>query len=237
MPDQANSRWMPTSPHREAILEALRRGRAHLEERGHNRSPLLVFEDGGAMELALARLVDGKLVAVADAALPEANTRHVDVCGTIDELKRLLEGPTAEGPNGVSSPQASRAPSGPASGMEVALLDHALSMLERMHERLGAYRGFQERLAALAAEMAALQPPDHAPAPALAEELRRHMAAEEPPAGERLQEMFALAEAIREIAGNTEQVLYRYRDLAIEVGRLYDEIRGAREWEKPRTEE
>jgi hypothetical protein len=91
MTDCADSRWMPPSPHREAILDVLRRGRAHIEERGHDLSPLFVYEDGGAMELSLLRVVDGTLMAVADAALPETSTKHVDVCGTIDELKRLWE--------------------------------------------------------------------------------------------------------------------------------------------------
>lgn len=120
MEDYADSRWMPPSPHQEAILEILRRGRAHLEDRGHDLSPLLVYEDGGAMELHLMRLVDGKLVAVAGAALPETTTKHVDVCGTIDELKRLWE----EQPELVdSNPEQLQ-----------ALLDHALQMVRRIEQ-------------------------------------------------------------------------------------------------------
>ena len=47
--------WLPPSPHREAVLDVLSDGRAHLVERGHRVPPLLVFEDGGAMELPSAR--------------------------------------------------------------------------------------------------------------------------------------------------------------------------------------
>ena len=85
MSDIASSRWMPPSPHREAILHALAQGRAHIEERGHHLSPLFVYEDGGAMELALMRVVDGRLIAVTDAQLPET---MASIC--ISRLSKLL---------------------------------------------------------------------------------------------------------------------------------------------------
>lgn len=216
MSDFADSRWMPPSPHREAIMKALGKGRAHIEERGHNLPPLFVYEDGGAMELHLMRLVDGRLIAVAEAQLPETSTRHVDVCGTVDELKRILE----------HEPE--RADAHPEE--LVALLDHALAMLRRMEQRLGAYRDFARAVSERAGEMARLEHPDHAPVPDLAEQLRRRISAGGAEVTRHLREVFAAAEAIRKIAGDTEQVLYRHRDLAIEVGRLYEQIRGAREW-------
>jgi hypothetical protein len=222
MSDLADSRWMPPSPHREAILKELEKGRAHLEPRGHNLSPLFVYEDGGAMELALMRLVDGRLVAVADAALPASSTKHVDVCGTVDELERIWEH------------EPDHAAADPAELL--ALLDHIMAMLGRMEQRLGAYREFGEALAECAAEMAAQAHPDHAPAPALAADLRAHIAAGHSVATGHVDEMVDLAEAVRKIAGDSELVLYRYRDLCIEVGGLYEAIRGARDW-RPRTEE
>lgn len=214
----ASSRWMPPSPHREAILDALKRGRAHLEERGHNLSPLFVYEDGGAMELALMRVVDGRLVAVAEAQLPETSTKHIDVCGTIDELKRLWE----EEP-GVADEHPEHL---------LTLLEHALGMLGRIQQRLQAYRSFAEAIADLSAQLNALEHPDHGPAPALAEQLRVPIRAGGAAVTEQLEQMYEAAEAIRKIAGDSEQVLYRYRDLAIEVGAAYEQIRGARQWQR-----
>lgn len=97
MSDIANSRWLPSSPHREAILHALGQGRAHIEERGHHLSPLFVYEDGGAMELALMRVVDGRLVAVADAQLPETSPSMLMCAGPWTNW-------SACGPSGRKSP-------------------------------------------------------------------------------------------------------------------------------------
>jgi hypothetical protein len=218
MSDIADSRWMPPSPHREAILHELGRGRAHIEERGHHLSPLFVYEDGGAMELALMRLVDGRLIAVADAKLPETSTKHVDVCGTVDELERLW----AEQPE-----LADEAPE-----QWLALISHALAMCARMKQRLDAYGAFSDRVAAIAGGLAALEGPDHSPAPEYAARIREHIAAGGEHVRGHVPEMCELAEAIRKIAGDSELVLYRYRDLAIELGALYEEVRGGREWRK-----
>ena len=49
------NRWLPSPPHREEILKVIEAGRAHIEERGHNVPPLLIFEDGGAIELPRVR--------------------------------------------------------------------------------------------------------------------------------------------------------------------------------------
>lgn len=222
MDDYADSRWMPPSPHREAILEQLRRGRAHIEERGHGLSPLFVYEDGGAMELSLMRLVDGRLVAVADAALPETSTKHVDVCGTLDELKRLWE----EHPELADTDP----------DQLLQLLGHAVGMLRRMKHRLEAYRSFAEAVSGRAAEMLQLKHPDHTPVSALADRLQSFIRQGGRTVAANLEAMFDAAESIRAIANESEQVLYRYRDLAIEVGALYEDIRGARQWQRPAVE-
>jgi len=59
-----------------------------------------------------------------------------------------------------------------------------------------------------------------------------HIAAGGANVRENVPEMCDLAEAIRKIAGDSELALYRYRDLTIGLGALYEEIRGAREWRK-----
>lgn len=220
MSDLTDSRWMPPSPHREAILNQLGKGRAHLEPRGHNLSPLFVYEDGGAMELSLMRLVDGRLMAVADAALPENSTRHVDVCGTVDELERIWEHDPAYARDHADELQ--------------MLLDHIMAMLKRMEQRLEAYQEFSAAVSERAAEMTAQMPPDHDPAPALAAELREHLAAGHSAETGHFDRMVELAEALRKIAGDSELVLYRFRDLSIELGQLYEGIRGARDW-KPKS--
>lgn len=219
MTDYTDSRWMPPSPHREAIVHSLKTGRAHIQERGHGLCPLFVYEDGGAMELSLMRLVDGQLIAVADAALPPTSTRHIDVCGTIDELQALWER------------QPELADNDPERLLE--LLDHAMGMLRRMHGRLEAYRRFSEEVAARVQEMERLVHPDHGPAPELHAELCRRVRHGGDAVASSLESMVATAEAIRKIAGDSEQVLYRYRDLAIEIGALYEDIRGGRQWRRP----
>ena len=50
-----NRKWLPPSPHREEILKAVESGAAYIKERGHNIPPLLVFEDGGVIELPKVR--------------------------------------------------------------------------------------------------------------------------------------------------------------------------------------
>lgn len=48
-------RWLPPPPHREAILDFLKQGRASLLPRGEGEAPLVEFEDGGVMELDKVR--------------------------------------------------------------------------------------------------------------------------------------------------------------------------------------
>ena len=81
--------------------------------------------------------------------------------------------------------------------------------------------------------MSRLEHPDHAPAPMLHEQLRGLVGAGASAVTQSLDALFAIAEDIRKIAGDSEQALYRYRDLAIEVGGLYEAIRGGRAWERP----
>lgn len=110
------------------------------------------------------------------------------------------------------------------------LLDHAMRMLRRIEQRMDAYREFSEALGERVAEMRKLAHPDHGPAPTLAKELSEAIAGGASTISANLESIFATAEAFRKIAGDSEQVLYRYRDLAKEVGALYEGIRGGRAW-------
>lgn len=48
-------KWLPPSPHREAVIDFLKHGRASLIPRDENEAPLMAFEDGGMMELDKVR--------------------------------------------------------------------------------------------------------------------------------------------------------------------------------------
>lgn len=84
-----------------------------------------------------------------------------------------------------------------------------------------------------AAALDELEHPDHTPAPLLHRKLSDTVQAGGAAVTANLEALFATAEALRKIAGDSELVLYRYRDLAIEIGGLYEDIRGAREWQRP----
>ena len=46
-----NRRWLPPPPHVDKVVEAVLNGSAHIEKRGHHEAPLVIFEDGGVIEL------------------------------------------------------------------------------------------------------------------------------------------------------------------------------------------
>lgn len=210
-----DSRWWPPSPHREEILKIIERGRAHLEAQGHGRPPLLVYEDGGAMELPKVRYVNGQFTA-SDGSEPEhQTTRFLDVCGTVDELKRLLRERPSE-----ATPERLR-----------ELLDDAGYMLARMQRRLSEYAQFASRVSTLATRLQAIQPPDLQPAQEALAALRTLLQT----LPDDVEQPNQLAEQVRDVANRMEQTLYPYRDLAIELGALYEEIRGARQWRRKDT--
>jgi hypothetical protein len=208
----ADSPWMPPSPHKEAVLERLARGRAHIEEQGHGKPPLLVHEDGGIIELHKARLGSWDLYSEDTAEAPEGSTKHVDVCGTIDEIEAWLK----EEPTGAQSDPARLD----------ALLKHALYMSSRMQRRWEAYRAFAAQVAEVAARMRAVAGPNCAELEQHAQEVREAAARGD------LEHVVAHAEAIRDVANALEKTLRQYRDAATQLAALYEDIRGARDWSK-----
>lgn len=215
---EVENRWMPPSPHREAVLEFLKRGRAHIEERGHNVPPLLVFEDGGVMELPLARYKDGNF-SPAEEATSARQTSYYDVCGTIDELEKLLK----------EKPE--MAESAPSRIFE--LIDDACYMLSRMQRRREKYREFADAVASVSQRLSQIAGPNTENAYQKADELRDILKNDRDKVTERLEELFEKAEGIRDVANRMEkEVLYAYRDLARELGQIYAQIRGSRKWVK-----
>ncbi len=213
----AQSRWLPPPPHREAVLQLIAAGRAHVEEQGHGKPPLLVHEDGGVLELPLVRIGGRGVVAESKSSEALRLTRHGDVCGCLDEIEAWLQ----EDPAGLENDPARLD----------TLLSDALYMCGRMERRLQAYRAYAARIAALAAQMQALTGPDTGGLAQAAEDLRRDAAtgAAVTPGG--AQGITRRAEAMRDVANGLESALRQCRGAATELGALYERIRGARNWD------
>jgi hypothetical protein len=222
MPDCfKENRWLPPSPHKEEVLKRIETGRAHIEERGHNIPPLLVFEDGGVIELPKVRYMmthrGMELVAVDDFS-PRGQTKHNDVCGTIDELKGLLK----ENPDLLeSNPDHFN-----------RLLDDACYMTNRMQRRRENYREFAAELASLCERMAAIEGPETEQTYKKSEEIRAILRDSPEAIMSKLEEIYELAEGIRDVANNLESCLSAYKKVAIEVGGLYENIKSGRNWKR-----
>ena len=214
-----DTRWLPPSPHKEAVLQMLRNGRAHIEERGHNLPPLLVFQDGGVLELPRVRVKDnGKDFWQDNAgASGSPQTKHCDICGSLDELKQLL----ADEPE-LARTQPTRL---------TRLLDDVDYMLSRLVRRRECYEAFIAEVQAAALKTQHIATPDVAAAQAEAAELR--LAVSQGPASirRRLEELHARAERFRDVANASEKVVREHRDAAIAIGKAFRTIRGARNWD------
>jgi len=215
---EIGNRWLPPSPHREAVLEQIEKARCHLEERGHGVAPLAVFEDGGVMELPRVRFDPKRrgFYQAEEGVGTGRQTAHCDVCGTIDELKALLQAnPKLE------KPQLDRA---------LLLLDDACYMIGRMERRHQAYDRFGSALAALTERLRAVVYPDPLVAPTKADEIRKAIQAMPEGHAAQVPRLHELAETIRDVANHQEQAMRVQKGLAIEAARLYGDIRGARNW-------
>ena len=198
-------------------MDFLNKGRAHLEERGHNVPPLLVFEDGGVMELPKARYKDGNFSP--DESSPiSRQTNYNDVCGTIDEFKNLLQ----------NQPQL--AESDPTRLFE--LIDDVCYLLSRMQRRRETYKDAVDSAAQVLERMKQVAGPDTNDAYEKADMLKDFLKESPDKVTQELEDLFNLAEGMRDVANRMEQeVLYPFRELFIELGEIYYQIRGSRAWE------
>lgn len=216
--ENMDNRWFPPSPHKEAIIEFLNKGRAHIEERGHNTPPLLVFEDGGVMELPKVRYKDGNF-SPDESSQASRQTNYSDVCGTIDEFKKLLQN------------QPEIAESNPTRLFE--LVDDVCYLLSRMQRRREAYKASVDSISSVLEQMQKVAGPNTDDAYQKADVLKDILKNDPDKVTEKLEELFSLAEGMRDVANRMEQeVLYPFRELFIQLGEIYYQVRGSRAWEK-----
>ncbi|MBT3379300.1 MAG: hypothetical protein HN742_43100 [Lentisphaerae bacterium] len=217
MIDETN-RWLPPSPHREAVLEQIRRGRAHIEERGHGEPPLLVFQDGGVLELPRARAQENQVdFWQAPAETPATRqTAYSDICGSTDELKHMM----TEQPELADGAQEEM----------LKLLDDMDYMLGRLAMRRIKYEAFVEAVRAVLEKADEADAADHDAATRESEALRDIIAQGGATVRTRIDEVQKRAERYRDVANAAEGVVKEYKDIAIEIGTHYRTIKGARSW-------
>jgi len=210
--DIYSERWLPPSPHKEAVIEFIKKGRAHIEKRGHNVPPLFICEDGGALELPKVRYVNG--IFIASEGHEASTTKYTDVCGTIDEFKKLLKDESTRSD----------------SSDLTELLGDAEYMIQRMQRRLEKYKEFSDKVGNLWNNMREMSEPDANRAKEKSDQICAFLRDNPSDVNERLNFLFSLAEEIRDVANKLEKALYVHRDAAIKLGILYAEIKGARSW-------
>jgi methyl-accepting chemotaxis protein len=149
-------------------------------------------------------------------------TKYSDVCATLDELKETF----AKDPDRLQ-----REPEAIAS-----LFEDIRYMLARMHRRLEEYQRLADSLAALADEMRAI--PDENLRGARERLSRLQGMADDPDSAvTRLEQMNALAEQVRDVANHQEQLLREHKALWIRVFRLYQQVKGSRNWSEEEAQQ
>jgi len=145
------------------------------------------------------------------------STRFSDVCGSVDELKRLLH---EEYKQVTDEPSHTLVP----------LIDDAVFMLGQMRARLDAYGSFRGKLRDLLSLMDQIKEADVPSAEAAIAFVRERCLSGEKLRRTGVEEMNAAAEALRDTANARERQLRAYKDLALKMCALLGEIRGNRLW-------
>ncbi len=214
-------KWLPPSPHREAILDFLTRARCSLIQRGPDESPLVQFEDGGLMELDKIRYDEDRAFYHADEPAKRTRgeyraTQYSDVCGSVDEMKRIF----AQEPERIAGDRA----------YLDALLEDALYMMRRMNLRHEAYLQFAREVADLARRALAVEQESMEPAIQGVDELRRMWDEDPDCARTQLDRLNELAEQVRGVASRQEGKLKQLKDIAIAIYQAYQAVKGQRNW-------
>ena len=145
---------------------------------------------------------------------PPRTTRFSDVCGTTDELKRLLY------------EERERVAAAPAILRE--LVTDQLYMLDRMELRLQDYRQLRDDVARLHRALEAIDPPRRPEADRAAAALRPLLADGQPLGDAETTAIVDYAEQIRSVAGHLEQILRAHMDVALALVESYARARGGR---------
>ena len=213
--------WLPPDPHREKICAFLAAGRCSLLSQGPDKPPLIMYEDGGMMELDKVRWDDTLKFHHADPAGRRSGegpraTRFSDVCGTVDEMKQLFAGQ----------------PQQVAAHPEIihALLTEALGMIDRLDERHAQYRQAEQKLKQLIEELLAVPRPEVPPAQEGAQRIREIIAADAENISARLDELNRLSEQVRAVAQAQEDRLRDRKNAILALGAIYRKLRGKRNW-------
>jgi hypothetical protein len=208
-------RWLPESNDAEKIAEWVERGRCHIEHRGHKNAPLLVFEDGGIMELPTVRWAQtsrGWCLVSVDKTHSAQKTTHSDVCGTIDRIKAAMKDePNWEGLH--------------------ELLDDIEHMIRRMDRRREEYDGFVADLQSILSRAVRRKPV--APAFDWLEKLREELSQDPATVRSNRAAINETAESVRDVAQFLEYALEDYRAMAQELDERVRRIKGARTWADP----
>ncbi len=141
---------------------------------------------------------------------PTRITRFSDVCGTIDEIKRILR----EGALDTGGEEARD------------LLADVTFMLDRMDARAREYLVFAREIRALADRMGEIDP---SPRPT-SEPLETRVVAAIDSSARGVEEICTDLEAARDVANRLEQTLRRYRESAARLYEAHAGIRGERNW-------
>lgn len=208
-----NRRWLPPSPHAEKMAEAVASGRCHIQHRGHGQAPLLVFFDGGVMQLPTVRWCDTtrgwRLIAESDEHT-ENQTTHLDVCGTVDAIEQAIEGePQLEGLD--------------------ELCEDIKHMLGRLVRRRQEYEQFVAQVGE-ALEWEVRKKPVE-PGHENLEKLRAMLAESPDWVAEHREQVVETAEAVRDVAQYLEYCLTDHKKIALRLHELYEQVRGARKWD------
>lgn len=146
-----------------------------------------------------------------------AQTSFSDVCGTMDELKRLLDEKKQDSVCGRA-------------GAARPLIRDALFMLEKMETRIGEYMEFASGIEKISRALLSVEHTGIEDGLLALKKLSKKTSSKErKPEGFRA-EIFELAESVREAATRQESCMRDFKGLALEVNRLFTNVRGARPW-------
>ena len=219
------SRWLPPFEDATMIAGAIARGVCYLEHRGHGFAPLLVFEDGGSMELPLVRWAETdrgfRLVSVGDSHGPHQTT-HYDVCGTVDSIESAI----GEWFSKTKSPASEVDTENQIPGL-VELLNDISHMIDRMERRRNEYVSFAREVEARLRAKNRYKSID--PARKWLSQLKNELPNID---GDSYESFVEKIEGVRDIAQYLEYSLTDYKSMALDIVDLLDRVRGSRNWDR-----